>query len=167
MRHVVDYLSTLLHLIGMLVFVGGHIWFGILAALAEREPHAAGERFLAAALPVLANGFGLGVLLLFGSGLLKLLMWGEPGLIFLPDLYGWIFFSKLMLYIVIVGNGLMIERRYLPRVAQLAGDEMAGDHVAADELTIAWARVKNRARFNLVLVLVVVALGETLRFSKL
>lgn len=157
MKHVLDYLSTLLHLIGMLVFVGGHIWFGILAALAEREPQPSGERFLAAALPVLANGFGLGVLLLFGSGLLKLLMWGEPGLIFLPDLYGWIFFSKLVLYIVIVGNGLMIERRYLPRVVNLAGEEM----------NLAWAQVKNRARFNLVLVLVVVALGETLRFSKL
>lgn len=157
MKHVLDYFSTLLHLMGMLVFVGGHIWFGILATLAEREPQPAGERFLAAALPVWANGFGLGVLLLFGSGLLKLLMWGEPGLIFLPDLYGWILFSKLVLYIVIVGNGLMIERRYLPRVANLAGEEM---HMA-------WGQVKSRARFNLVLVLVVVALGETLRFSKL
>lgn len=157
MKHVLDYFSTLLHLIGMLVFVGGHIWFGILAALAEREPQPAGERFLAAALPILANGFGLGVLLLFGSGLLKLLMWGEPGLIFLPDLYGWIFLSKLILYIVIVGNGLMIERRYIPRVTNMVGEDMAA----------AWAQVKTRARFNLVLVLVVVALGETLRFSKL
>lgn len=157
MQHVLDYFSTLLHLIGMLVFVGGHIWFGILAALAERDPQPAGERFIAAALPILANGFGLGVLLLFGSGLLKLLMWGEPGLIFLPDLYGWLFLSKLVLYIVIVGNGLLIERRYLPRVANLAGEDM----------NVAWAQVKSRARCNLVLVLVVVALGETLRFSKL
>jgi len=157
MKHVLEYFSTLLHLIGMLVFVGGHIWFGIFAALAERDAQPAGERFLAAALPVLANGFGLGVLLLFGSGLLKLLLWGEPGLIFLPDLYGWLFLSKLVLYIVIVGNGLMIERRYLPRVANLAGEEM----------NVAWNQVKIRARFNLVLVLVVVALGETLRFSKL
>ncbi len=93
----------------------------------------------------------------FGSGLLKLLMWGEPGLIFLPDLYGWIFLSKLLLYIVIVGNGLLIERRYLPRVTHRDGEDR---HVA-------WAQVKIRARLNLVLVLVVVALGETLRFSKL
>ncbi len=157
MTQVLDYLSTLLHLIGMLVFVGGHIWFGVLSAVAEREPQPSGERFLALALPVLANGFGLGVLLLFGSGLLKLLMWGEPGLIFLPDLYGWMLLSKLILYMVIVGNGLMIERRYLPRVANLSGDAM---HTA-------WAQVKIRARFNLVLVLVVVALGETMRYSKL
>ena len=157
MKHVLDYFSTFLHLIGMLVFVGGHIWFGILTVLAEREPQPTGERFLAAALPVLANGFGLGVLLLFGSGLLKLLMWGEPGLIFLPDLYGWLFLSKLVLYMVIVGNGLMIERRYLPRVVHRTGEDM----------NVAWAQVKSRARFNLVLVLVVVALGETLRFSKL
>jgi hypothetical protein len=157
MKQVLEYFGTLLHLIGMLVFVGGHIWFGILTALAEREPQPAGERFLAAALPVLANGFGLGVLLLFGSGLLKLLIWGEPGLIFLPDLYGWLFLSKLVLYMVIVVNGLMIERRYLPRVAGLTGKET----------DVAWAQIKSRARLNLVLVLVVVALGETLRFSKL
>ncbi len=157
MSQVLDYLTTLLHLLGMLIFVGGHIWFGILSALAEREPQPAGERFLAFALPVLANGFGLGVLLLFGSGLLKLLLWGEPGLIFLPDLYGWILFSKLLLYIVIVGNGLIIERRYLPRVMHLSGDAM----------NTAWAQVKIRARLNLVLVMVVVALGETMRYSKL
>ena len=156
MKHALDYLSTFLHLLGMLIFVGGHIWFGVLTALAERERHAAGERFLAAALPILANGFGLGVLLLFGSGLLKLLMWGEPGLIFLPDLYGWLFLSKLALYIVIVINGLLIERRDLPRLAQAAEDRQA-----------AWTQVKRRARCNLVLALVVVALGETLRFSKL
>lgn len=157
MGQALNYLSTLLHLIGMLIFVGGHIWFGILSAVAEREPKPEGERFLALALPVLANGFGLGVLLLFGSGALKLLLWGEPGLIFLPDLYGWILFSKLLLYMVIVGNGLMIERRYLPRVTSLSGDAM----------NAAWAQVKMRARLNLVLVLVVVALGETMRYSKL
>ncbi len=157
MSQALDYLTTLLHLIGMLIFVGGHIWFGILSAVAEREPQPSGERFLALALPVLANGFGLGVLLLFVSGVLKLLLWGEPGLIFLPDLYGWILFSKLLLYIVIVGNGLMIERRYLPRVTMLSGDAM----------NAAWAQVKLRARLNLVLVMVVVALGETMRYSKL
>lgn len=157
MSQALDYLSTLLHLIGMLIFVGGHIWFGILSTLAEREPQPSGERFLALALPVVANGFGLGLLLLFGSGVLKLLLWGEPGLIFLPDLYGWILFSKLVLYMVIVGNGLMIERRYLPRVANLSEDAM---HTA-------WAQVKIRARLNLVLVMVVVALGETMRYSKL
>ena len=157
MKHALDYLSSFLHLLGMLVFVGGHIWFGVLTALADRDLHPAGERFLAAALPILANGFGLGVLLLFSSGLLKLLMWGEPGLIFLPDLYGWLFLSKLALYIVIVVNGLLIERRDLPRLSNLAGEDWQA----------AWAQLKRRARCNLVLALVVTALGETLRFSKL
>ncbi len=156
MTHVLDYLSTLIHLIGMFLFVGGHLWFGVLTAVAERRQHRAGERFLALELPVLANGFGLGVLLLFGSGLLKLILWREPGLIFLPDLYGWILLSKLLLYMVIVGNGMVIERRYLP-VVRAAGRDMA----------VAWEHVKMRARFNLLLILIVVALGETLRFSRL
>jgi len=156
MQPVLDYLSTFLHLIGMLLFAGGHIWFGVFTAMAERHQRRMDEQVLAAHLPVLANGFGVGVLLLFGSGLLKLLLWGEPGLIFLPDLYGWILLSKLLLYMVIVANGIVIERRYLP-VVRTAGGEM----------TAAWTQVKMRARFNLVLILIVVALGETLRFSRL
>jgi hypothetical protein len=35
MKPVLDYLSTFLHLIGMLLFVGGHIWFGVFTAIAE------------------------------------------------------------------------------------------------------------------------------------
>ena len=89
MSHVLEYIGTLVHLIGMLLFVGGHIWFGLCTARAEQQPQREGERFLAATLPLFTNGFGIGVLLLFASGLLKLLVWGEPGLIFLPDLYGW------------------------------------------------------------------------------
>jgi hypothetical protein len=160
MKHFLEYLSTLLHILGMLLFVGGHIWFSVLSAGAERRHDEAGVRFLVASLPLLANGFGAGVLLLFGSGVLKLLLWGEPGLIFLPDPYGWILLSKLLLYVVIVGNGMLIERRYLPSVLQDTPGLVPG-------LTHAWWQIKLRARLNLVLILVVVALGEAMRYSKL
>lgn len=160
MSHVLEYVGTLLHLLGMLLFVGGHIWFGLCTARAERLSSLDGERFLAASLPLFANGFGIGVLLLFTSGLLKLLMWGEPGLIFLPDLYGWILWSKLLLYIVIVSNGLLIERRYVPCVLSERADAKLSPSAA-------WAQIKLRARLNLLLILVVVALGQTLRFSRL
>jgi hypothetical protein len=72
----------------MILFVGGHIWFSLFVAMTESRHDDGGARFFAASLPPLANGFGLGVLLLFGSGVLKLLFWGEPGLMFLPDPYG-------------------------------------------------------------------------------
>jgi hypothetical protein len=160
MKHVLEYLGTLLHILGMLLFVGGHIWFSVFSAVAERRREAGGIRFLAAALPLLANGLGVGVLLLFGSGVLKLLLWGEPGLIFLPDPYGWLLLSKLVLYIVIVGNGVLIERRYLPYVLQDPPDLVLAR-------THAWVQIKLRARLNLVLILVVVALGEAMRYSKL
>ena len=126
MKPVLDYLSTFVHLIGMLLFVGGHIWFGIFTAMAERHQRRVDEQVLAAHLPILANAFGVGVLLLFGSGLLKLLLWGEPGLIFLPDLYGWILLSKLVLYMIIVANGIVIERRYLPVVQARRGRDDGG-----------------------------------------
>jgi hypothetical protein len=160
MSHVLEYLATLLHIVGMILLVGGHIWFGVFSAVAERRHDQGGVCFLAASLPLLANGFGIGVLLLFGSGVLKLLLWGEPGLIFLPDPYGWILLSKLVLYMVIVGNGVLIERRYLPYVFQ----DTTG---LAPTLTNAWVQIKVRARVNLVLILVVVALGEAMRYSKL
>ena len=65
----------------------------------------------------------------FGSGVLRLLVWGEPGLIFLPDPYGWLLFSKLVLYMLIVLNGALIERRYLPYVFQ-ACSGTPGAHTA-------------------------------------
>ncbi len=165
MQHFLEYLATLLHLVGMLLLVGGHIWFGFLTALTERRQDRDGARFLAAQLPFMATVFGVGVLLLFGSGMLRLFVWGEPGLIFLPDPYGWLLLSKLVLYMIIVLNGVLIERRYLPYVLQerprLSG---AGTEL---HLTAAWSQVKVRARLNLLLILIVVALGEALRYSRL
>ena len=165
MKPVLEYCGTLLHLIGILLLVGGHIWFGFFTAMAERRQDPDGVRFLARHLPLMANMFGMGVLLLFGSGVLRLLVWGEPGLIFLPDPYGWLLFSKLVLYMLIVLNGALIERRYLPYVFQ-ACSGTPGAHTAL-RLTAAWSQVKVRARLNLLLVLIVVALGEALRYSRL
>jgi hypothetical protein len=113
----------------------------------------------------MANMCGIGVLLLFGSGVLRLLVWGEPGLIFLPDPYGWLLFSKLVLYMLIVINGALIERRYLPYVFQERSDTPGAQ--TARHLTAAWSQVKVRTRLNLLLVLLVVALGEALRYSRL
>jgi uncharacterized membrane protein len=163
MSHFLEYLATLLHIVGMILFVGGHIWFSVLAAAAERRRDQRGVRFLATSLPLLANGFGAGVILLFGSGVLRLLVWGEPGLIFLPDPYGWILLSKLLLYMVIVGNGILIERRYLPYVLQ---DSPPCPNMAS-AAAVAWSQLRVRVQLNLVLILVVVALGEAMRYSKL
>ena len=163
MSRFLEYLSTLLHIIGIVLLAGGHIWFGLVLALAERRGDREGVRFLATTLPLMANAFGIGVLLLFGSGVLKLLLWGEPGLIFLPDPYGWILLIKLLLYMLIVGNGLLIERRYLPHVWR----DNPAPGSAASHPTAAWHRVKIHARLNLLLILVVVALGEAMRYSRL
>ncbi len=162
MSPFLEYLSTLLHIVGIVLLAGGHIWFGLVSALAERRGDRDGVRFLATTLPLMANVFGVGVLLLFGSGVLKLLLWGEPGLIFLPDPYGWILLSKLLLYMCIVGNGVLIERRYLPYVVP-SGPAVEG---TASYSTAAWHHVKIRSRLNLLLILVVVALGEALRYAK-
>ena len=163
MKHVLEYVGSLLHLIGMLLFVGGHVWFGFLAASAERHQDRHGARFLAANLPLMANLFGAGVVILFGSGVLRLLVWGEPGLIFLPDPYGWILLSKLLLYMLIVANGVVIERRYMPQVVRHAGLRPE----TPLRLDNAWQRLKLHARLNLLLMLVVVALGQAMRYSKL
>ena len=136
-----------------------------MAAMTERRQDHDGARFLATHLPLMANVFGVGVLLLFGSGVLRLFVWGEPGLIFLPDPYGWLLLTKLVLYMLIVSNGIWIERRYLPYVLQ---ERPSASGVGTElHLTAAWSQVKLRARLNLLLVLIVVALGEALRYSRL
>src|SRR6516164_1316516 len=157
MKHVLEYCGTLFHLVGILLLVGGHIWFGFLTAMTERCQDHDGARFLARHLLLMAN--------MFGSGVLRLLVWGEPGLIFLPDPYGWLLLSKLVLYMLIVINGALIERRYLPYVLQECPDTTGAG--TALHLTAAWSQVKVRARLNLLLVLIVVALGEALRYYRL
>jgi hypothetical protein len=66
---------------------------------------------------------------------------------------------------VIVGNGIVIERRYL-RYMVAEGPGMTAAQVRLAPV-VAWSRVKMLARLNLLLILIVVALGQTLRFSRL
>ena len=165
MKLFVEYWSTLLHLIGLLLLAGGHLWLAVCSMKAEQSPFDYGQRFLLELLPTISTLFGVGVLLLFASGMAKLVLWYEPGFIFLPLPYGWILFTKLMLYIAIVINGIWIERRHMVRLLKLGLPEV-GDRISA-ELATAWAALQRQARLNLVLIMVVVAFGETLRFAKM
>jgi uncharacterized membrane protein len=165
MRLFVEYFSTLLHLLGLLILAGGHLWLALSAGKAERSRFDYGQRFLIEFLPTLSTLFGVGVLLLFSSGLAKLLLWYEPGFLFLPLPYGWILLAKLMLYVAIVVNGILIERRHLSRLAKLGVPE-AGDPLGV-ELVHTWRALQRQARLNFALIMIVVALGETLRFAKM
>jgi hypothetical protein len=165
MKLFAEYFSTLLHVIGILIFAGGHFWLAVGSVKAERSSFDYGQRFLLELLPTLSTLFGLGVLLLFFSGMMKLLVWYEPGFLFLPLPYGWILLAKLTLYVVIVVNGIVIERRYIMQVTKLGLPEMRDP--ISPELATVWAALQCRARINFVLIMIVVALGETLRFAKM
>ncbi|HEX9868255.1 MAG TPA: hypothetical protein VGC99_06600 [Candidatus Tectomicrobia bacterium] len=165
MRLFVEYFATLLHLLGLLLLAGGHLWLAVCSVKADESSFDYGQRFLLELLPSLSTLFGVGVLLLFASGMAKLIIWYEPGFIFLPLPYGWILLTKLMLYIAIVINGIMIDRRHLARIVKLGLPE-AGDRISA-ELASTWAALQRQARLNFVLIMVVVAFGETLRFAKM
>jgi uncharacterized protein YqhQ len=165
MRLFVEYFSTLMHLLGLLMLAGGHLWLALSSAMADRARGDYGHRFLIEFLPTLATVFGVGVLLLFLSGMAKLLLWYEPGFIFLPLPYGWILLTKLTLYVAIVVNGILIERRHLSRLAKIGVPE-AGDPLSV-ELVQTWGALQRQAAMNFVLIMVVVALGETLRFAKM
>jgi len=165
MRLFVEYFATLLHLLGLLLLVGGHLWLAVCSVKAEQSSFNYGQRFLLELLPTLSTLFGVGVLLLFASGMAKLLLWYEPGFIFLPLPYGWILLTKLMLYIAIVANGIMIDRRYLARIVKL-GMPKGRDRFNA-ELASTWAALQRQARLNFALIMIVVAFGETLRFAKM
>jgi uncharacterized membrane protein len=165
MKLFVEYFATLLHLMGLLLLAGGHLWLAVCSLKAERSSFDYGQRFLLELLPTFSTLFGVGVLLLFTSGMAKLVLWYEPGFIFLPLPYGWILLTKLMLYIAIVVNGILIDRRHLARIIKLGLPE-AGDRISA-ELTSTWVALQRQARLNFVLIMVVVAFGETLRFAKM
>jgi uncharacterized protein YqhQ len=165
MRLFIEYFSTLLHLIGLFLLAGGHLWLAVASVKAEQSPFDYGQRFLLELMPTISTLFGVGVLLLFSSGMAKLLLWYEPGFIFLPLPYGWILLTKLILYIVIIANGILIERRHLARLVKLGLPEV-GDRISA-ELVTAWAMLQRQARLNFALIMIVVALGETLRFAKM
>jgi uncharacterized membrane protein len=165
MKLFVEYFSTLLHLIGLLILAGGHLWLAVGSVKAEQSPFDHGQRFLLELLPTMSLLFGIGVLLLFCSGMAKLLLWYEPGFIFLPLPYGWILLAKLILYIAIVVNGISIERWHIVRLVKLGIPE-TGDRFSA-ELASTWADLQRQARLNFALIMIVVALGETLRFAKM
>ncbi len=165
MKLFVEYWSTLLHLIGLLLVGGGHLWLAVCSLKAEQSSFDYGQRFLLELLPTISLLFGVGVLLLFSSGMAKLVLWYEPGFIFLPLPYGWILLTKLVLYIVIVINGIWIERRHMVRLVKLGRPEV-GDRISP-ELATAWRALQRQARLNFVLIMVVAAFGETLRFAKM
>jgi len=165
MKLFAEYFSTLLHILGMLILAGGHLWLAVGSVKAELSLLDYGKRFLLELLPTLSTLFGLGVLLLFSSGMVKLLIWYEPGFIFLPQPYGWILLAKLILYIVIVVNGVIIERRYIMPLVQLGIAE--GRDPLSPEFVGVWAALQRQAQVNFVLIMIVVALGETLRFAKM
>jgi uncharacterized membrane protein len=161
----IEFLATLLHLIGILLLAGGHLWLAVATVKAEQSTFDHGQRFLLELLPTLSTLFGVGVLLLFCSGMAKLLLWYEPGFLFLPLPYGWILLTKLLLYIAIVVNGIVIERRHMVQVVKLGLPEV-GDPLGS-ELARSWARLQRQARLNFALIMVVMAFGETLRFAKM
>jgi hypothetical protein len=165
MRLFVEYLSTLLHLIGLLLLAGGHLWLAVCSVKAEQSAFDYGQRFLFELLPTISTLFGVGTLLLFWSGMAKLLLWYEPGFIFLPLPYGWILLTKLMLYIAIVINGVVIERRHIVRLVKLRLPE-TGERIST-ELATTWSALQRQARLNFALIMIVVACGETLRFAKM
>lgn len=165
MRLFVEYFSTLLHLIGLLIVAGGHLWWAVGSVKAEQSRFDYGQRFLLELLPTVSTLFGIGVILLFSSGIAKLVLWYEPGFIFLPLPYGWILLTKLILYTIIVINGMVIERRHIARLIKLGLPEV-GDRISA-ELADAWADLQRQARVNFALIMIVIALGETLRFAKM
>lgn len=164
MRLFVEYFGTLLHILGLLMLAGGHLWLTLCAGKARQSRFDYGQRFLVELVPTFSTLFGAGVLLLFFSGLAKLLLWYEPGFLFLPRLYGWLLLTKLSLYTAIVLHGIVIERKHIVGLVKLGlpepGDPMSHDMVRA------WTGLLIHARLNFALIMVMVALGETLRFAR-
>lgn len=159
-----EFVSTLTHIFGLMLFGGGAIWLSTLMARADRSLSGYGSLFMIKLLPRASHLMGMGLLLLWASGLGRLLIWEDPGLLFLPRLYGWILLVKILLYLLIVTNGILIENRYLPVLIRSAA---AGPSDRPGEpFSKAWIGLKVASGLNFLLAMVVVALGESLRFCQ-
>ena len=155
-----EFIFMLLHIIGLMMFGGGHIWFAVLTIRAENHPENTLSIFIYDNLLALSHLMGIGLLLLFISGISRLIIWSDPGIIFLPQPYGWIMLAKIILYIIIVINGILIQKNCLPIIMET---RRKGALPTFDvDFRRAWTRLKTLSRINLLLVMVVVALGEPL-----
>lgn len=165
MKELLEFLCAVGHLFGLLLVVGGHLVLAVLAGSGLATP-----ALLARLLPRLPNLVGVGMLLLFASGATRVVLWGGLPALFLPEPYGWVLLAKLSLYCLVVGLGIVIERRYLPRLQAAARQAMpsAGSGVVqslgAAASTPRWEGLLTLARVNFLLVAVIAALGLTLKF---
>jgi uncharacterized membrane protein len=149
-----EFVFAYLHVLGIVVLVGGHIWLGFFMTRAERTST---RRLVAESLPEVAGLMGIAVLVLFLTGLGRLLLWGDPGFIYLPTPYGWTLLTKLTIYAFVVLNGIWIEHVGIRRLLAAT---------AEDEFSRRWIRLKQNVRLNFLLIMIMVALGETLSFSQ-
>lgn len=164
MKELLEFLCAIGHLFGVLLVVGGHLVLALLARSGLATP-----ALLARLLPQLPNLVGAGMLLLFASGATRVVLWGGLPALFLPEPYGWVLLGKLSLYCIVVGLGILIERRYLPRLqaAGLPGTGGGGSGMGQSlgaASSHRWERVLTLARVNFLLVTVIAALGLTLKF---
>lgn len=160
-----EFVSTLTHILGLMLFGSGTIWLSMLMARADHSLSGYGSLFMMIKLlPRASHLMGIGLLLLWASGVGRLLIWGDPGLLFLPRLYGWILLAKILLYLLIVINGILIENRYLPVLIRSAASEPSDRQ--SELFSRAWIGLKVASGFNFLLAMVVVALGESLRFCQ-
>ncbi|MBI1987765.1 MAG: hypothetical protein HYS70_05410 [Nitrospinae bacterium] len=159
-----EFVSTLTHILGLMLFGGGAIWLATLMTRADRSLSGYGSHFVIDLLPRASHLMGIGILLLWASGVGRLLIWGDPGLLFLPRMYGWILLAKILLYLLMVINGILIENRYLPMLIRSAATGPGGK--PGEPFSRAWIGLQVAARLNLLLAMVIVALGESLRFCQ-
>lgn len=161
MTSYLEFICGLFHGIGLMMLGGGHIWLTTFTIRAEKSPGNYGMLFICESLPRMSVIMEVGILLLFLSGLSRLIIWADPGLLFLPQPYGWVMMAKILLYIFVVINGVYINKCIYIILKNLAPSQQGPNQ----DFQKAWIRFKILSRLNLLLVMVVVALGETLSFS--
>lgn len=149
-----EFVFAYLHILGIVMLVGGHIWLGFFMTRAERTDT---KRQLAESLPQVSSLMGIAILVLFLSGLGRVLLWGDPGFIYLPTPYGWTLLTKLTVYAIVVLNGIWIEHVGIRRLLSVTAEE---------EFSHGWIRLKQNVRLNFLLIMIMTALGETLSFSQ-
>ncbi len=154
--NIIQFVGLLLHWIGIIAFGGGLIWIKILMAKIENTQNVGAKLFFVDTFPTIFKVMNWMLLLLFMGGVIELITLNEPNLFGLPKTAGWVILTKVIVYVGLVTNSLLITERFVPETiettSRISEDEKA-------EISGAFNRLERMLNISLLLIFIALVLG--------
>lgn len=143
-------IGILIHVVGLLIFGGGQLWI-----LRNCKSVDYGNS------SILFKAVNYGLLTLFFGGTISLVYLNEPGFLGLPKTFGWIVLIKLLLYVTIALNNILVTEQFFQKSADTALENVS---LKSEKPLIASKKLGLIVKINLFLTFVGGLSGLTLNF---